>query len=179
MHATSETGALSGRDMRTILGVMMVTLLAGCTIQYTPKPNQNDLVVVPVFKPGAPVAIINKTPSLEVLVPVSRRDLQVDYGKYAEAAVQLMQGELQRRGALVQDMSSREIRLTLTNMRIVSRFSQFRCVMDTTVVTGDGFVRGFEVSSVSGSYETAIDGAIVETVKAILSHDRVRRYLSE
>ncbi len=165
--------------MRTIVGIVMVTLLASCTIQYTPRPNQNELAVVPGFTPGKPVAIVNKTPSREVLLPVSRRELQVDFRKYAEAAIQLMQGELQRRGAVVQDMSSREISLTLINMRVVSRFSQFRCVMDTTVATGDGFARGFEASSVSGNYETAIDGAIVETVKTILTHDRVRQYLSE
>lgn len=164
--------------MRIRVSVLSAALLAGCTLQYVPKPSQDDLIVVPVFTPGQPVAIINHTPSRDVLIPVTPYDLQIDLRKYAETSIQLMRSELEKRGAVVLETSSREISLNLTDVRIVPGFGRFRCVMNVTVGTGDGFVRGFEASSVSWNYETAIDGAIVETVKAILSHDRVRQYLS-
>lgn len=165
--------------MRTIISALTVMLVTGCALQYVPKPSQEELIVVPVFKPGRPVAIVNKTASREVRIPVSPYDLEVDFRKYAEIAIQLMHKELERRGGVVQSTSSREISLDLADMRIVPGFGRFRCIMNATVATRDGYVRGFEASSVSWNYETAIDGAIVETVKAILTNEQVRQYLGE
>jgi len=165
--------------MRTAIGVLALVLLAGCTLQYVPKPSPEELIVVPVFQPGQPVAIVTKTAPREVLIPIPPYDLKVDFRKYADSAIQLLQSELQKRGGVVQESSAREIRFDLTDMRVVPGAGRMRCVINFTVATGDGYLRGLEASGTSWNFETAIDSAIVETVKAILTDDRVRKYLSE
>ena len=128
--------------MRTIISALTVMLVTGCTLQYVPEPSQEELIVVPVFKPGQPVAIINKTPSNEVLLPVSPYDLRVDYRQYADSAIQLLRSELEKRSGVVQTSTSREIGLNVTDVRITPGAGRFRAVINFTVTTGDGYLRG-------------------------------------
>jgi len=93
--------------MRLIVSALAAVLLAGCTLEYVPKPSA-EAVVDSALKPGQPVAIVN-----------------------------------------------------------------------CTVATGDGYLRGLEASGVSWNFQTALDGAIVEVVNGVLTNYRVRQYVSE
>jgi len=165
--------------MRLVMTVLVVMVLAGCTVHYVPKPSPEEPIVVPVFKRGQPVAIINKTAPREVLLSVRPYDLRVDYQQYADSAIQLLKTELEKREGVVQTSASREIGLDFTDIRIVPGAGRFRAVINFTVTTGDGYVRGLEASEVNWNFQRAIDGAIVSVVKAMLTNDRVRQYLSE
>ena len=165
--------------MRFVGTVLLVMVLAGCTIHYVPKPSPEEPIVFPSFKPGQPVAIINKTAPREVLLSVQTFDLRVDYRQYADSAIQLLKSELEKREGVVQTSASREIGLDFTDIRIAPSLGRLRAVINFTVTTGDGYVRGLEASDANGNFQRAIDGAIVNGVKGILTNDRVRQYLSE
>ena len=168
-----------GDDMRLVGTMLVVMVLGGCTIHYVPKPSPEEPIVIPVFNPGQPVAIVNKTAPREVMLSVQPYDLQVGYRQYADSAIQLLKSELEKRGGIVQTSASREIGLDFTDIRIVPSLMRFRAFINFTVTTGDGYVRGLEASDVNGNFQKAIDGAIVNVVKAMLTNDRVRQYLSE
>ena len=168
-----------GDDMRLVGTMLVVMVLAACTIHYVPKPSPEEPIVIPVFKPGQPVAIVNKTAPREVVLPVPTYDLRVDYRQYADSAIQLLKSELEKRDGVVQTSASREIGLDFTDIRIVPSLGRFRAVINFTVTTGDGYERGVEASDVNWNFQKAIDGAIVNVVKATLTNDRVRQYLSE
>lgn len=87
--------------------------------------------------------------------------------------------ELEKREGVVQTSASREIGLDFTDIRIIPGAGRLRAVINFTVTTGDGYVRGLEAYEVNWDYQRAIDGAIVNVVKAILTNDKVRQYLSE
>ncbi len=165
--------------MRHVICALTAMILAGCTLHYVPNPNSDELIVIPVLKPGQPVAIVNKTAPRETRLSVGPYDLQVDFGKYADSVVRLMQSELAKRGGVVDASSSRQIRFDITDVRIDQGAGRQRCVINFTIGTGDGYLRGLQASGVSWNYETAIDRAIVEVVKAILTNERVRKYVSE
>lgn len=165
--------------MRQVISAVAAVILAGCTLQYAPKPSSEELIVISAFKPGQPVAIINKTAPREVLLPVSAYDLRVDYRQYADSAIQLLRSELEKREGVVQTSASREIGLDFTDVRIVPGAGRLRAVINFTITTGDGYLRGLEASEGNWNFQKAIDGAIVNVVKEILSNDRVRQYLSE
>jgi len=165
--------------MRLVMTALVVMVLAGCTMHYMPKPSPEELIVIPVFKPGQPVAIVNKTAPREVLLSVRPYDLRVDFRQYADSAIQLLKNDLEKRGGGVQASAPREIGLDFTDIGIVPGAGGFRVVINFTVTTGDGYVRGLEASDVSVFFQKAIDGAIVNVVKAILTNDRVSKYLSE
>jgi len=165
--------------MRLVMTALVVMVVAGCTIQYVPKPSPEGPIVIPAFKPGQPVAIVNKTAPREAVLPVPTYDLRVDYGQYADSAIQLLKSELEKREGVIQTSASREIGLDFTDIRIIPGAGRLRAVINFTVTTGDGYVRGFEVSELSWTFQSAIDGAIVNVVKGILINDRVRQYLSE
>ena len=165
--------------MREVMCAFTALILAGCTVHYVPNPSPEELIVVPAFKPGQPVAIVNKTTPSDTRLPIGPYDLEVDFRKYADSVVQLLQAELAKRGGVVEASSSREIRFDLTDVRMDHGPARQRCVINFTVGTGDGYLRGLQASGVSWSYEKAIDGAIVEVVKAILTNERVRKYVSE
>lgn len=165
--------------MRLVMTALVIAVLAGCTMQYTPKPNPEERLAVPAFKPGQPVAIVNKTAPKEVLLSVGPYDLQADFRQYADSAAQLLRSELERLQGVVQASAPREIGLDFTDIRIQRSAGSFRSVISFTVTTGDGYLRGLEASDASWSFQKAIDGAIVDAVKVILANDRVRQYLSE
>jgi len=165
--------------MRPVICALTAMILVGCTVHYVPNPSPEELIVIPAFKPGQPVAIVNKTTPRETLLPMRGSDLQVDFGKYADSVVQLLQSELAKRGGVVDASSSREIRFDLTDVRMDQGAGRQRCVINFTIGTADGYFRGLQASGVGWSYEKAIDGAIVEVVKAILTNESVRKYVSE
>jgi hypothetical protein len=165
--------------MRHVIRGLAALLLTGCTLQYLPNPSAEDLIVIPAFKPGQPLAIVNQTAPQATRLPLRGSDVQVDFQKYAEAVMRLLQGELRKRGGVVEAASSREIRFNLTDVRLDQGAGRHRCVLNFTIGTGDGYFRGLQASGVGWGYEKAIDGAIVEAVKAILTNDRVRQYVSE
>jgi hypothetical protein len=164
--------------MRQVIGALTAVLLAGCALGYVPKPNA-EAVVDSALKPGQPVAIVNKTAPRDAPLPVPPYELRVDYRQYADAAITLLRGELEKRGTVVQASASREIRLNFTDIRIAPGPGRMRAVINCTVTTGDGYVRGFEASGVSWNFQAAIDAAIVDVVDTLLTNARVRQYLSE
>ncbi len=164
--------------MRQVICALTALILAGCTLHYVPNPSSEELIVVPAFKPGQSVTIINKTAPSDTRLPIGPYDLQVDFRKYADSVVQLLQTELAKRGGVVEASSSREIRFDLTDVRMDHAARQ-RCVINFTIGTGDGYFRGLQASGVSWSYEKAVDSAIVDVVKTILTNERVRKYVSE
>ena len=105
--------------------------------------------------------------------------MQVDFQKYADAVMRLLQGEMAKRGGVVETASPRQLRFDLTDVRMDQGAGRHRCVLNFTIGTGDGYFRGLQASGVGWGHEKAIDGAIVEAVKAILINDRVRQYVSE
>jgi hypothetical protein len=165
--------------MRHVICALTAMILAGCTLHYVPNPSSEELIVVPAFKPGQPVTIINKTAPSDTRLPIGPYDLQVDFRRYADSVVQLLQTELTNRGGVLEGSSSREIRFDITDVRIDQGAGRQRCVINFTIGTGDGYLRGLQAIGVSWNYETAIDRAIVEVVKAILTNERVRKYVSE
>lgn len=165
--------------MRIVMQALVITVLAGCTIQYTPQPSPEERLAIPAFKPGLPVAIVNKTAAREVLLSVGPYDVRADFRQYADSAVQLLRRELERLQGVVQESAPREIGLDFTDIRIQRSAGSFRSVINFTVTTGDGYLRGLEASDASWNFQQAIDGAIVDAVKAILANERVRQYLSE
>jgi hypothetical protein len=164
--------------MRQAGSVLIALILAACTLQYVPKPSSEELIVIPVFKPGQPVALVDKTGQRETRLPMQPYELQVDYRKYADSVMQLLQAELTKRGGVVEATSSRELRFELADVRMDRGVGRYRCVINFTIGTGDGYFRGLQASGVGWGYDTAINQAIVDVVKEILSDDKVRSYLS-
>lgn len=165
--------------MRFVGTVLLVMIFAGCTIHYVPKPSPEGPIVIPVFKLGQPVSIVNKTKPNEVVLPVETTDVRVDYRQCADSAIELLKRDLEKREGVVQTSASREIGLNFTDIHIIPGVRGLRAVINFTITTGDGYLRGFEASELSSTFQSALDGAIVNVVKTMLTNDRVRQYLSE
>lgn len=128
------------------VAAVAVLILAGCAIQHRPLPDPQALSDVPRFETGYPVKIVNATPPREALVPIPPYDLPVNYRMYTDTAIRLWSAELEKRGGILRDDAARTITLALTDITVVRGFGKMTCVINFTVGTGAGYLRGFEVS---------------------------------
>jgi hypothetical protein len=55
----------------------------------------------------------------------------------------------------------------------------FRCIVNTTIETGDGYVRGIEVVGASWNYQVAIDTAVSNVAVGVLNDEKILNYLEK
>ena len=150
-------------------------IFSACSPRYVPSEIPIDPSRIPGLRVAGPVKIVNaQTSSEDTVTPLGPNSLSVNYKEYTERAIKFLKTELERRGAVVSDSASKVIRFSITDVKM---YRVFTCIINYTVETGDGYVRGFEGSSESWNFKTAADGALANVVMGVLQNDKILSYL--
>ena len=156
-------------------------ILCGCVTNYVPSEHEIGANRIPPFKPSGSVRLTNAQESsddVSVSVP-GVTTVTVNYRQYTELAIKLLKGELEKKGVAVLGNAAKEIRLAIVDLKVLTVPGTMRCLVNFTVKTGDGYVRGKEVIGANWNYETAIDMAVANVAIGILNDEKFLDYLEK
>jgi hypothetical protein len=160
--------------------VMAFLIFFGCTLQHTPSEQRIDPARLPPFKPVAPVKLTNAQDSVEnVSVPTVAATISVNYRDFTQLAIKLLKNELEKHGSTVQESAAKEIKLAIVDLKLLPLSTSHKCLINYTVVTGEGYVRGLEAMGESWNIQTAIDTAITNVAIGVLNDEQILDYLEK
>ncbi len=162
-------------------GIFLLTLvLLGCTVRHAPGISSLAPGQVPDFRPGGPVKLVNAQLSSEnSTIPLPPGNLSVNYREYTESALELIRKEISNRGGMISDSALKVIKLAITNIRIESSSSNFTCIINYTIETGDGYLKGLRVTSSNWNVYAAIDNSVANVAISVLNDKIVLSYLEK
>ena len=156
-------------------------ILCGCVTNYVPSEHEIGANRIPPFKPSGSVRLTNAQESsddVSVSVP-GVTTVTVNYRQYTEFAIKLLKGELEKKGVAVLGNAAKEIRLAIVDLKLLIVPGTTRCLVNFTVKTGDGYVRGKEVIGANWYFKTAIDMALANVAIGILNDEKFLDYLEK
>lgn len=156
-------------------------MIASCTLQHVPKEQKIEPAKIPAFKVVGAVKLVNaQLSSEEAQIAVPGFAVTVNYKNYTELALKLLQNELAKKTpAAATGSAAKEIKLAIVDIKMLPMSGNFRCIINYTVETGDGYVRGLESMGGSWSYQTAIDSAVTNVAIGILNTEQILTYLEK
>ena len=105
--------------------------------------------------------------------------LSINYKQFTELALKLLKKEVNDRSSSLFGTTPKEIKLTVVDVRLITKYFAYRCIINSTVETGDGYIRGFEVIGTSWRDETAIDTALSKVAISVLNDKGILNYLEK
>lgn len=160
--------------------LMAFLILFGCTLQHIPGEQQIDPSRLPPFNPIGPVKLTNAQDSSEnVSLSTVGLTLLVNYRDYTQLAIKSLKSELEKHGSAVLESAPKEIRLAIVDLKLLPLSISHKCIINYTVVTGDGYVQGHEAIGESWSYQVAIDTAVTNVAIGVLNDERILDYLEK
>lgn len=167
--------------MRAPHGLALVLVLhlgTGCaTIQHTPKDY--DLGEPwPGVTASGPVSVrTGNAPAGRFTIDLPGQSMTIDLQEYTEALAQRVRKALSEQGVATEPEAARVIEVEVVYANILPQM-RFHCVVDFTVRTGDGYVRGRQARDKSGNPQKACNAALSRAAFELLGDERVRRYLA-
>lgn len=162
------------------LFLVLLLIIAGCTLRHTVSERTIETNRIPPFKAGGPVKLTNnREPSAENTVSVRPYTITVDYRQYTEIAIRLLKGELEKKGVRVVEKAAKEIKLSIVDLKVLPMPGVMRCILNYTVETGDGYVRGKQVIGANWNFKTAIDMAVTNVAIGVLNDENVLNYVEK
>ena len=162
-----------------ILGLM---LLASCGIHIQHAPSQLvvDSAKIPPFRVVGPVKLVNaQTLSQDVVIPLYfTHDVSANYKQYTDAAINSLKLELEKKGAMISGIDGKTLKLAIADIKVLDR-PQYLCLINYTVETGDGYLRGYRVQDTDRDFRAAIDSALAKVVAGVLQDEQVLNYLEK
>lgn len=162
----------------SVLVVLLV--LSGYALRHVSAASTIEPDRVPSFNVAGPVQIINAQQSSEdVSIPIPLFTLTVNYGQYTESAIRLLKAELDKRSGVAPGSTPKRITVAIVDLRMIALAGTFRCIVNHTVETGDGYRRGIEVIGGSWDFRTAIDAAVANVAVSVLNDEKILSYLEK
>jgi|SRR5919108_2901307 hypothetical protein len=161
-----------------LLGLLM--MIPGCTLQHVPKEQKIAPANIPPFKVVGAVRLTNTQSSVEdVPLAIPGFTINVNYKSYTDIALKLLRSELDNKSGAVAGSAAKEIKVAIVDIKMLPMSGNFRCIVNYTVESGDGYIRGLEAIGGSWSYQTAIDTAVTNVAVGVLNEERILTYLEK
>jgi hypothetical protein len=158
----------------------ILLILAGCATSHVANEVPLDPNRIPPFKPKGSVNLINAQRSSKIhSIFLSNLTVRVNYNQYTEIVLSLVKNELRNKGVQVSRYGSKEIEVAVVDLQILPAAGTFRCFINYTVRTGDGYMHGNEAVGASWNYQTAIDAAVASAAVGVLNNENVLDYLEK
>jgi hypothetical protein len=173
------SGATMLKMSRIVALITILIAFSGCAQhlvidQYPMKPG-----MVPEFRGGQPVALVNAQANTENVNAGSASMVKYTANTHqvTDTAIQVLETELEKRNINTSEDADKQLRLAIQDVSIVYRF-RYRCIMHLKAETGDGCIREFEGNNVSWENAwRACGGAVLRAVAAMLNDDAILAYL--
>jgi hypothetical protein len=163
-----------------ILTFMALWYGLGCSTTLDHTPSAFDLEDPPPrFASAGPVSIqsaIARPQRFEIVLPV--QSMTVSMQEYTDALVERIIRLLEDQGAAVVADSEPSAEVEVVYVNILPGAGSFQCVVDFTVRTGDGYVRGHQARHQSWSAEKACNAALSRAAYVFLSDVELMRRLT-
>ncbi len=105
--------------------------------------------------------------------------LKVNYRQYTEIALKSLKKELEKKGVTIAAGGPKEIKLAVVDLKMIVMPGRSTCVLNYTVMTGDGYIRGMESTGASWNSRVAIDMAVANVTVGVLNDQRILDYLEK
>lgn len=168
--------------MRTKLSMRLLAaavLVSGCTIAHQPSLDVTAAAYVLPSMPrlGEAVKLANAQADEVVASPASSYTFEADLRQYTEAVLASLQRELTRNGFPVDPDAPKTLQVAVVDVEMV--FAKgFRCDLNLTLKMGDDVVGIATQSASSNYYPEAIDAALADAVRRIMTHAKVLAFLA-
>lgn len=155
-------------------------ILAGCSLRYVPSELSLEPARIPPFKRVGTVTLTNAHESSEdISVSIPGATVTVNYKEYTDLVIKLLKSELDKRKEEITVSTPKVITVAIDDLKMFPMVGNFRCIINYTVKTGDGYVRGIEVLGGSWNYRTAIDMAVANVAVGVLNDEKILSYLEK
>ncbi len=160
------------------VGIFLIS--SGCTVKYLAKESLVDSTRIPRFKVAGEVKLTNAQGSSDdVLVPKGNITLSINYREHTQLILNLLKKELDERSSTLFGDAPKEIKLAVVDVKMIPTQLMTRCIMNSTIETKEGYIRGIEVIGASWNFFIAIDTAVANTVIAVLNDEQILAYLEK
>jgi hypothetical protein len=169
------------RMPKVILLLSVGAILASCTFAYAPP---QDIAAAPYVNsihtdPQEPVRIEDATTQDTVIA--SRTGFytySANLSKFGAAVTASLERELVKNGFQVTPETAKTIRIDVIDVEMAYP-KKYRCDIELAVGVGEKTVGIATDSPASSFYTAAIDAAVADAVRRILTHPEVVAYLTE
>ena len=176
------SGAKSFRIFKIIVIFVLLIAFMGCSKVYKPSQYPLKTGMIPEFRGGQPVNILNVQTNTRKIM-LCREGYTNVYGNlhdWTETAVGLLKTELEKRDIVVAEDAPKVLKLAVNKANIYPGFCSMRCILYLKVETGDGYIAEFEGNNLSPwDYKRASSGAMTRAVGAMLNDNKILNYLKE
>jgi len=164
----------------SFLSIYILVVLAGCTLNYVPKPSPIEPQNIPALNVKQPVELVNvQALDSEIALSMSTSTVMVNLHDYTETVIALIKGGLQKKEVLVEKNADKVINLAVIDVGMSPLSGSFKCDLNFTVEMEGTPLFGMEVSAQNWNFQKAIDLAIAEAALWILNDERIIRYLEK
>ncbi len=169
------------RILKAVLLLGFAVMFSSCTLAYQPP---SDLPSAPyVFSgkrgPLEPLRIEDATDRDSVINSrTGQFTYKADLSKFGEAIVASLGRELVKNGFQVSPEASKTIRIDVIDVEMAYP-KKYRCDINVAIGAGDKTIGIATDSQASAMYNDAIDDAIADAVRRILTQPEVVAYLAE
>lgn len=163
---------------RVIPMLLLALLSAGCsTIAHTPKDYELE-EAWPTVPTSAPVTVRStSTPTERFTIKLAGQSMSVDLQEYSDALVQRVRDALSSQGATLAPDAPAVIEVEVVYVNILPQMRN-HCVVDFTVRTGSGYVRGHQARHESSNPQKACDAALSRAAFELLADKKIQSYLA-
>lgn len=164
--------------MKTLAAALAAVTLCGCTAHLQPREG----IALP--SPAARVQVAGPLAVRAAAAPPQTHEFALgggfyasaDYSDFARAVARLLEAELARQGAAI-GTGGKSLEIDVQHIDCINGAGQSACVIDYTITTGDGEVRGFQARDWGWIFPNACNGAVANAVTETLADAWVGRYL--
>jgi len=150
----------------------------GCTTHLTPKPFELEDAWPRIATAGDVAVRAGAAPSGRHVLKVSGSSFTVDYAEFTASLVARTRQALNEQGAELSEAAQRSIEVEVVYVSILPGAGRFHCVIDFTLRTGDGYVRGLQARANSWRTDNACNAALSESALVALRDGHVASYLA-
>jgi hypothetical protein len=165
------------RTAWTLAFLPALILVGGCSTTYQPKDFDLDEPWPPLTSTG-PVAVrVVEAPLQEQSLALPGETLKFELRDYTRALADRIEEALETQGIAVEPGAGKVIEVEVVYADILTH-GRSHCIVDVTLRTADGYVRGHQARAKSGFVKKACNAALSKAALACLSDPQLRAYLS-
>jgi hypothetical protein len=161
-----------------LLPSLGLVMLFGCTLHHTPKSFELD-EPWPSLTASEPVAVrLGDAPSGKRTIKLAGQSMTLDLREYTRALVERVEAALTAQGVAVASGATKNIELEVTHANILPGAGNNHCVVDFTVRTSGGYVKGLQARAESMDPQKACNAALSRAALTCVSDAQFRAYLA-
>jgi hypothetical protein len=168
------------RIITSFLSLYFLIVLAGCTLNYVPKPSPIEPQKIPELNVKQPVKLVNvQTLDSKIALSVNPYTVNVNLHDYTDTVIALIKGGLQKKEVSVLENAEKVINLAVIDVGMSPLSGSFKCDLSFTVEMEGTPLFGMEVSAQNWDFQKAIDLTIAEAAVWVLNDERIIQYLEK